>query len=505
MKGSKDKLTAGRVAKFECEPGKGQSFLWDSSAPGLAVRATQSGSKAYIFQSRIKSGDVVRLTIGPCKSWVLEEERDANGVIILPGARQEAARLQAIIDQGRDPRQARADIAADDKAKRQATEDAAKAAEDADRRGRVTLAEAWSAYIAEKSDEADRAKASKGTIKAWGERHFLDHEKLMRPKRAKEGGAVTLQAGALASLAGLPLSEINPAKIKAWLELEAVNRPTQAALAFRLLRAFLNWCDSQDDYKGIAAADACAASDVRKRVPQSKAKDDCLQKGQLSLWFERVLQLQNKRVAGYLQGMLITGARPNELSALRWADVNFDWNYLRLRDKVEGNRDIPLTPYFKRILQELRTINETPPPAYRILQGRKIANDLGGWKPSEFVFASGRSESGRIESAGAIHRELLKVAAIPNVTLHGLRRSFGTLAEWVECPAGISAQIMGHKPSATAEKHYRARPLDLLTLWHSKIEAFLLTEAGVALLPAVQEAPEAAPDNVIHLPIAANG
>lgn len=42
---------------------------------------------------------------------------------------------------------------------------------------------------------------------------------------------------------------------------------------------------------------------------------------------------------------------------------------------------------------------------------------------------------------------------LPALTLHGLRRSFGTLAEWVECPAGISTQIMGHKPTAIAEKH----------------------------------------------------
>jgi hypothetical protein len=38
---------------------------------------------------------------------------------------------------------------------------------------------------------------------------------------------------------------------------------------------------------------------------------------------------------------------------------------------------------------------------------------------------------------------------------------------------------MGHKPSALAEKHYRRRPLDLLRVWHSKIEAWILTEAGI--------------------------
>jgi integrase len=69
-----------------------------------------------------------------------------------------------------------------------------------------------------------------------------------------------------------------------------------------------------------------------------------------------------------------------------------------------------------------------------------------------------------------------------------LRRSFGTLSEWVELPAGVVAQIMGHKPSATAEKHYRRRPLDLLRQWHKKLEAWILTEAGLPV-PAEKAKP----------------
>lgn len=78
-----------------------------------------------------------------------------------------------------------------------------------------------------------------------------------------------------------------------------------------------------------------------------------------------------------------------------------------------------------------------------------------------------------------MHNKALTVAGLPPLTIHGLRRSFGTLAEWVECPAGVSAQLMGHAPSATAEKHYRVRPLDLLRMWHTKIEAWILNEAGI--------------------------
>lgn len=77
------------------------------------------------------------------------------------------------------------------------------------------------------------------------------------------------------------------------------------------------------------------------------------------------------------------------------------------------------------------------------------------------------------------HNRALAAAGLPHIALHGLRRSFGTLAEWVDAPVGIVAQIQGHKPGAIAEKHYRVRPLDLLRLWHERIEAWMLAEAGI--------------------------
>ena len=85
-----------------------------------------------------------------------------------------------------------------------------------------------------------------------------------------------------------------------------------------------------------------------------------------------------------------------------------------------------------------------------------------------------------IQEPRIAHNKALTAAGLPALSIHGLRRSFGTLVEWVECPAGIAAQIMGHKPSATAEKHYRRRPLDLLRMWHVKIEGWILEQAGIA-------------------------
>jgi integrase len=87
--------------------------------------------------------------------------------------------------------------------------------------------------------------------------------------------------------------------------------------------------------------------------------------------------------------------------------------------------------------------------------------------------------NGRIQEPRIAHVHALQAAGLPHVSLHGLRRSFGSLAEWTETPVGVVAQVMGHAPSALAEKHYRERPLDLLRAWHVKIEAWILEQAGI--------------------------
>ena len=72
-----------------------------------------------------------------------------------------------------------------------------------------------------------------------------------------------------------------------------------------------------------------------------------------------------------------------------------------------------------------------------------------------------------------------KTAGLDGLTLHVLCRSFKRLTEWLEIPAGVVAQLMGHKPSATAEKHYTVRPLDLLRVHHERIEAWILEQGDV--------------------------
>ena len=61
--GKRENFTAGRVAEFSCPAGKHQAIYWDGKQPGLGLRVTAKGARAYVFQAWIDGGSV-RVTIG---------------------------------------------------------------------------------------------------------------------------------------------------------------------------------------------------------------------------------------------------------------------------------------------------------------------------------------------------------------------------------------------------------------------------------------------------------
>jgi integrase len=410
------KFTNGKVNGFSC-PGEKPVFLYDSHTKGLGLRATP-GVTVFIYQGRL-NGKTLRIKLGDVRTLTLE------------AARQEATKIQAMVDQGIDPREEKkAKLAAIDK--REAEQ----------KRQAMTVRAAWDSYIDARKDK-------------WGARHLESHLDLSKAggEKAKRGKK-KIKPGPLAQFMDMNLSDITRSQVENWLKKETPDRPAQIRLSFSLFRAFLNWLESQDQYKGIVDPGACGGNLRRDNIPKMQHRDDCLQKEQLKAWFEGVKTL-SPQMAAYLQGLLLTGARRGELMALQWDQIDFKWNSITIHDKVEGTRVIPLTPYLSQVFYALPRVNK-------------------------WVFSSPMSESGRIESPRRPHNKALDVAGIPHLTIHGLRRSFGTLSEWVECPVGVVAQIMGHKPSAIAEKHYRRRPLDLLRMWHEKIEGWILDQAGIA-------------------------
>ena len=429
-------ITAGAIERLACPADKQQAFMRDSDTKGLRVRVTAAGAKSYVFEKKLNR-QTIRRTIGNVSNWSIE------------AARVEARRLAVMLDSGTDPREVERDkqaAAIEKKATAAAKLETANIAA-------LTVGEVWSAYIAERRP-------------FWGALHYRDHIDKAKagglPSGRRGGGKQLTKPGPLAALMPLALRDLDQATIEAWAANEGKTRASSARLAWRLLTVFLTWCGEQPAYAGLLPAkNPAKTKKAREALGKAGTKSDVLQRGQLAAWFAAVQQLQNPVIAACLQIMLLTGARPGEVLALRWEDVNTQWKGINIRDKVEGTREIPATPYMLHLLAALPRRNQ-------------------------WVFSSPTSATGCLTEPNTPHTRACKAAGLEGLTLHGLRRSFSSLTEWLETPAGVVAQIQGHKPSATAEKHYKVRPLELLEVHHKRIEAWILEQAGIVFDAAVE-------------------
>jgi hypothetical protein len=317
-KAVKVKLTAGRISAFKCPQDKSQVFLWSNDPVGLAVRATINGAKSYIFQAKVK-GKSMRVTIGDIKAWSISD------------AQTEARRLQVLIDQGYDPRYVKAEMEA-------AQKESVLTKKSQQTRELVTLAVAWNEYIEDRKYR-------------WSDIHYRDHIVSMH-----QGGSIRKRSdkktipGTLASLANIRLVDLTPERIEEWASVEVKKRPTRARLSLGLLKAFLFWCIRHPVYKLIVTTNAAQSKTAKEKLGKRNVKNDVLQREQLPAWFNAVKQIQNPVISTYLQALLLTGARREELAKLQWTDVELKWKSLTIKDKVEGQRVVPLTPYVEYLL-----------------------------------------------------------------------------------------------------------------------------------------------------------
>jgi len=231
------RLTLDRIRKLTAPTGKQAVYVFDEDPKQLCVRVTPAGAKSFVFAGKLNKVPL-RVTIGDVKVWSPDD------------ARTEARRLQTLIDQGVDPRHEKAERIAAADAKREKA-----------RRVEALALEAWAAYL-----EARRPR--------WGERHLEAHLDMSkeggerRTRGRKRGQSDTTQPGVLRPLLLHPLAQIDAECVRIWLTDEAAKRPTHAALAFRLLRAFLNWCGDRPEYCEQTHTDACSPRLAKETLPK---------------------------------------------------------------------------------------------------------------------------------------------------------------------------------------------------------------------------------------------
>lgn len=420
-------ITDASIAAFTCPAEKGQEFLRDRKTTGLCVRATPSGTKTFVFESKLK-GKTIRLTLGTV------------GLMTLEQARTQALANATLLDQGKDPREIERE--------RQEAERVQKETEAAQE---ITGLEVWEKYA--------QAKAS-----TWAPATKADAVQLTTPGRPKKNGEGMTQQGVLYPLLSRPLKCITTELVEAWGREQNAQRATTTAKAWRNLRAMLNWCNEREEFEFSMPQGKSnplnAGGRLRDVFKKTGVKNDAIEREQLKSWFDVALK-QNPITSAYLQVLLLTGSRAGEIRNLRWENLDFRWKTITISAGLYDQRVIPMTPYIEYLLSRLPTRND-------------------------WIFTSTRlnAADARMKSPNKAMKRVCVHAGIPHVSLHGLRRSFATLTEWLEIPVGVVAQIQGHAPSALAEKHYKRRPVDMLRKYAERIETWILEQAGVKFTPA---------------------
>lgn len=135
--------------------------------------------------------------------------------------------------------------------------------------------------------------------------------------------------------------------------------------------------------------------------------------------------------------LLLTGCRRSEILNLRWQDIDFDQQCLRLPDSKTGAKVIYLNA-----------------PALAIL--RTLPNDT----TNPNVFGGNRSGS-HLVSIDKVWFRIRKNAGLDDVRLHDLRHSFASVGAVGGLSLPIIGALLGHKHAATTSRyaHLSADPI----------------------------------------------
>jgi integrase len=149
--------------------------------------------------------------------------------------------------------------------------------------------------------------------------------------------------------------------------------------------------------------------------------------------------------AAIVKLLLLTGARRNEIVALRWSEVDFDRDLLVLppaRTKAggkSGDRRIPLNSLAAKILAE------QPRP-----------------KGAVFVFPADKGKSGHTTTVNKVWNKKVRPAAkLAGLRLHDLRHSFASFALADGASLPLIGKALGHASARSTERyaHVKDDPL----------------------------------------------
>lgn len=230
---------------------------------------------------------------------------------------------------------------------------------------------------------------------------------------------------------------------------------SQANSAMRFLRSLLNFTEAV--WEGVLPQNPVDALKKRRLWAVENKKEDRLFPEQINGWLV-VVRTGSPIMAGYLEFILLTGCRRSEASDLMWVDVNRKRETLIFKDTKNGtDRTIPIGERVGELLT--------------ILRNHKV-------KDCDFVFPSTNRTGDVVATHWPVKLNGKACKAVGAVcTVHGLRRTFATELERLDCPQIPLKALLGHSMKGDVTTgHYVQVDVERLRPWIEKYETAILGE-----------------------------
>jgi integrase len=378
------KLTRATVERIPSpDPSGRQRLVFDAELKGFGVLISgKTGTKSYVVQRDV-NGKTRRITVGP------------TNVLSLDEARRKAIGLLAQLASGIDPKEE----------KRRAQANA------------ITLGEALESYLITRkvlkpSTVRDYRANVDRYLADWKERSLRTITREMVAARHTQIAAQILQRATPAE------RQRDEQRCGGGTSLVSAAGSSSANGAMRVLRLVFNHATAVNPEIGSNPVGRLSAT---KAWFKEERRTDLVRAHELPVWYRAVEDLSNPVQRDYLKLLLFTGLRRNEAACLTWDQVDLRGRLLTIAEnKASRPLQLPLSDYL-----------------LDLLTARRALGMAGSW-----VFPA-NSRSGHIEEPRAALEAVAAACGIW-VSVHGLRRTFITVAESCDLSAYALKVLVNH-------------------------------------------------------------
>lgn len=367
-----------RLSKRVVDAAEPGATVWDGELPGFGLRVSAKGTRTYVLKYRVH-GRQRWYTIGQHGKPMPVEALARVGAVWTPqSARDEALRLLGRVREGADPAH--------------------------DRR------------------EARTAE----TLKEFAVRYKAGHVELHnKPGTAHETGK-KLDNHVLPSLGHIRLVDITRDEV-ARFHRSLKSTPYQANRCLALVSHML--CTAEKWGVCPGGSQICRGIDRFKETPRERFLSAKELKALGAALTDAEDSGVNANGLAIIRLLMFTGARRMEIEALRWSEVDFNRNVLRLGESKTGSKQIALAPAAREIL----------------IQCPRIEGSL-------YVFPA-LSGGRHYQGLDKIWILIRKKAGLSDVRLHDLRHTFASFGAAGGLSLPLIGALLGHSQPQTTQRY----------------------------------------------------